>query len=76
MEDEINKFIKQVGIDENKVTIMPLTPFSKNYDSKRRFLESYKHKCLETLRFCITNKYRFSPRFQVWLFDNHDEIIY
>lgn len=71
IEQSVKIFINELNIIKENITIMPLTPNIENYDSRRRFLESYKIQCLGTLKYCLKNNYRFSPRLQIWLFDNN-----
>lgn len=73
IEKSIKIAINEININKKDITIMPLTPNVKNYDSRRRFLESYKIQCLGTLEYCLKHNYRFSPRLQVWLFNNQEE---
>jgi len=49
--------------------IMPLTPQRAKYKSEINFLMAVKKNCTETLKFCFLNNYSFTPRIQVWLFD-------
>jgi organic radical activating enzyme len=73
IEKNIKTFINELEIEKKHITIMPLTPNYENYDSRRRFLESYKIQCLGTLEYCLKHNYRFSPRLQVWMFNNKEE---
>jgi organic radical activating enzyme len=56
---KIYKFLMQNNIPKEKVMIMPFTPIKNNPEL---FWEQYESSCQETVKFCIKNGFRYSPR--------------
>jgi len=72
---DVEDFIKQMNIPNNKIYMMPLTPIRSKYSDKRDFLDDVKISSLKTLRYCIEKGYTFVPRLHLYLFDNEEEKI-
>lgn len=73
--DIIETFIKkmEMPIPNSHIIMMPLTPHKKNYDMDYFFqydLRTISHK---TVKYCMEKNYRFSPRLQIYLFNDEKE---
>lgn len=90
---KIINFCQNVGINYDDVSIIPLTDMnitdqisstdkeiSTNYvkvSPTKNFFNEFRRSCIETVKFCIKNNFRFSSREQIWLFGkNKSEIIF
>jgi len=71
LEDDLLSFISEKRISRDRVLMSPMTPPL----SIKNFEEVFKHNCLQTVKFCIHENYRYSPREHVFLFGTDREEI-
>ncbi len=71
-EQEIFDFIKECKLKSDNVFLMPYTPDMGMYKHWEDFHTDFMSSCKDTVKACIENNFRYSPRLQVDIF-GHDK---